>query len=67
MKSKKKVLRKKTKTPPKKKLILLNFKVSNSDLKKIETLVKLHAGGNYSAWLRHASLNFRPKKGLVIR
>lgn len=48
-------------------LTLVNFKCAGKDLKAILANAKKHAGGNYSAWLRHAALHFKPKKGEVIR
>jgi hypothetical protein len=50
-----------------KRLPLVNFKAASKDHKKIAALAKKYAGGNTSAWLRHAALNYRPAKSVVIR
>jgi hypothetical protein len=48
-------------------LVLMNLKISRKDRKLIIALAAKHAGGNYSAWMRHASLHFKPKKTEFIR
>jgi hypothetical protein len=67
MGSKKKPKKAKAKPKISKRLPLINFKAAGKDHKKIALLAKKHAGGNMSAWLRHAALNYRPKKNEIIR
>jgi hypothetical protein len=69
MGSKKRVKRKplrKAKPKVASKLSLINLKVSGKDRKAIQALANKHADGNYSAWLRHAGLHYRPKKAEKI-
>lgn len=47
----------------KEKRTLMNFKVSKAEIKTIEANALLFAGGNVSAWLRYAAMNYKPKKG----
>lgn len=44
----------------KKQLVHLHF--DSEDLKKIDQNAKKYTEGNRSAWIRYASLNFKPKK-----
>jgi hypothetical protein len=62
----------KQKTKPKKKkkvatLVLSNFKLTALEENAIKKKALKYARGNYSAWLRHAGLNYRPKSGEIIR
>lgn len=70
--AKKKAIKRKAKSkakpkPKRKKLPLMNFKASGKDRAVILAKAKKHAGGNYSAWVRHASKHYKPKAGEVIR
>lgn len=67
MGSKKIKIRRRKAAVSRKKLPLVNFKASSKDQKKIRANAKKYAGGNFSAWMRHASLNYRPGKHEVIR
>ncbi len=42
--------------------VLVNFKISRADMKVIQDNATKYAGGNYSAWLRYAGMNFTPTK-----
>ncbi len=49
---------------PKKQLV--NFKVTSKEMKLIQNNADKYAGGNYSAWLRHAAINYKPAKKDLI-
>lgn len=58
---------KKPKTAVKKtKLIMVSLKLSPSELKALKLRAKWHAKGNFSAWIRHAGIRYRPKSGEKI-
>lgn len=64
-------MKKKTakKTPTKakrKKLDVINLKLSAATLKHLKLKAKQFAEGNLSAFLRHAALRYIPKKGEAI-
>jgi len=42
---------------------LMNFKISNQDRKAVIENANKYTGGNISAWVKYASLNYKPKKG----
>ena len=63
----KKIKKLKSSQPKRKKLPLVNFKCAKSDQVLLRRLARKYAGGNFSAWLRHAGLKYRPKKGVIIR
>ena len=62
-KVKKAVKKAKLKAKKPKRLPLINLKISSRDRKLVLANAKKYAGGNYSAWLRHAGIHYRPKKG----
>jgi len=41
---------------------LMNFKIVDSDRKKIVENAHKYTGGNISAWIKYASINYKPKK-----
>lgn len=44
-----------------KKEILVNFKISVEDLKRLKAKAKKHTDGNISRWIRYATLELDPK------
>lgn len=48
------------------KLDVVNVKMSSADRKRARQKAKKHAKGNLSAWVRHAILQYTPKKGEKI-
>lgn len=48
-------------------LKMLNVKTNARDRKALLRLAKKHTQGSLSAWLRHASLNYKPKRGEKIK
>lgn len=46
-------------TPPR---TLINLKVTAKEMKAIQENATKYAGGNYSAWLRYAGMNYKPTK-----
>lgn len=66
-KAKKKVNKKKTTKKASEELSLINLKVSGKDRRKMQRLAQKFAGGNLSAWLRHAGSNYEPPENVVIR
>lgn len=51
-------LKKPSKEVPK----LMNFKANTEDRKVIAARAKKYAKGNVSLWLRHAAMNYTPKR-----
>lgn len=47
-------------------LILVPIKIHPREIRVMKRLAKKHAGGNFSAWLRHAGLRYRPKRGEAV-
>lgn len=41
---------------------LLNLKITAVDKRRINANARRYAGGNLSAWLRHAGIAFKPGK-----
>ena len=46
---------------------LINLKVSPAEMKAIQENATKYAGGNYSAWLRYAGMNFKPSKSELVK
>lgn len=61
MGSKKKVA--KAKVIKKSALVLVPIKIHPKEIRAIKAQAKKYAQGNFSAWLRHAGLRYRPKRG----
>lgn len=40
----------------------VNVRVTETERSLIEKLARKYAGGNISAWMRHAALKFKPEK-----
>lgn len=69
MGSKKKASKKKKSKQPKQKgakPILVPIKIPPTQLRALKLQAKKYADGNLSAWLRHAGLRYRPKRGEVV-
>lgn len=66
MSKKKKLSNQTIKNLIREKMILQNFKATPTDIAKFQDLANKYARGNVSAWLRHAGLNYRPKKSEVL-
>ena len=41
---------------------LINLKVTPKQMKTIQENATKYAGGNYSAWLRYAGMNYKPTR-----
>lgn len=52
--------------PKKQKLKIIPVKTNNPDRAALAKKAKDHAGGNVSAWLRHAGLKYIPQPGEAI-
>lgn len=63
MKSKKKKKTASKVKPKSTKPILVPIKIPPPQLKALKVQAKKYAEGNLSAWLRHAGLRYRPKRG----
>lgn len=44
------------------KLVCRNIKFTSSEIEEIQEKADLYADGNFSAWLRYAGINHKPKK-----
>lgn len=64
MGSKKKTSKKKSVS--KSELIMVPIRIHPREIKQIKANAKKYAFGNSSAWMRYASLRYRPKRGEVI-
>lgn len=51
---------------PASKLILVALKMTRSEHLALKKRAKWFAKGNFSAWIRHAGLRYKPKSGEVI-
>lgn len=47
--------------------VLVPIKIPVTQLRALKAHAKKHAEGNLSAWLRHAGLRYRPKRGEVVQ
>ena len=47
--------------------VLIAIKIPLDELLDLKGCAKHYAQGNLSAWLRHAGLRYRPKRGEVIK
>lgn len=56
----------KKKTKSKAKPVLIAIKIPILELVTLKARARHFAKGNLSAWLRHASLRYRPKRGEVV-
>ena len=59
--AKKKIVKKKATEAP-----LVPIKIGGFAFRKIKANAKMYAGGNFSAWMRYASIHYRPKRGEVV-
>lgn len=59
-----KVKRKKPKSNSQ--LVLVPIKIHPREIRLIRAQAKKYADGNFSAWLRHAGLRYRPKRGETV-
>lgn len=57
---------KKVPTKSKSKLIVINIKLTPSDLKEIRAKARKFSKGNTSAWIRHTGKTHMPKAGEKI-
>ncbi len=56
----------KKKSKPRKRLAVINVKLSRETLRELRAKAKKHAKGNLSAFLRQCGLKYIPKKGEKI-
>lgn len=45
---------------------LVPIKIHERAIREIKTNAKKYASGNFSAWMRHASIHYKPKRGEVV-
>lgn len=45
---------------------IVNFRASDDETKKIEALAAKWGYGSLSGWVRHAALNYRPRKSELV-
>ncbi|MDH4163310.1 MAG: hypothetical protein OEW15_11575 [Nitrospirota bacterium] len=58
----------KKKAPAKKnnEATLVPIKIHERAIREIKANAKKYAAGNFSAWMRHASIHYKPKRGEVV-
>lgn len=67
--AKKKIIKRKRKPASKPKsnaATLVPIKIHDRAIRQIKSNAKKYASGNFSAWMRHASIHYRPKRGEVV-
>lgn len=62
VKASKRKKKKAAKRPDPKERVLINFKLSREDRKRVQQLAEKHMDGNVSQWMREAALGFKPGK-----
>lgn len=45
---------------------LVPIKIHERAIREIKVNAKKYAKGNFSAWMRHASIHYKPKRGEVV-